>query len=183
MTNTRNRTLPILLIAAVVAMWFFACSAYVVDNSHGFKYESLISTGRLGTKGRLVFESGHSVALFESVGWDATQIVDEEDSAAWFMWYDSQSPIIADHCVQGFDIICECEVGDICHIVNGEEIETYECVAIDRDAINIRTDMFLSDGTSFMKNNEPGYLYMYTCTNAGDPYHITVAIWKPKGEE
>ena len=174
-----NRYKAFALILAVLIVAFTTGSAFV-DSSSGNRelLDSLLATGQQGTKGRLVFENGHSVALYESLGWDAESIVDAADSAAWFQWYGSQSPIIADHCTQGFDTICDCEVGDVCYIVNGESFTTYECVAIDRDSVNIRTDMFLSDGRSFMRDNEPGFLFMYTCTNEGDPYHITVAIWK-----
>lgn len=186
MNSTKGKLLAIALVVALVAVWFSTCSAYVVDNAHGHTYESLIATGRLGTKGRLVFENGWSVALFESDEHNrpnASMLVDEEDSAAWFMWYGSKSPIIADHCTQGFDIICSCEIGDVCYIVDDIAYKTYECISVDGDAVNERTDMFLSDGSSFMRNNPPGYLYMYTCTEAGDPYHITVAIWIEKEEQ
>ena len=129
-----------------------------------------------GTKGRLVLD-GYSVALYESVGWDAQAIVDAEDSAAWFMWYESQSPIIADHCTQGFDVIKKCEIGDTCYIVCGDSIQSYVCVSVDPDGVNERTDMYLSSGYNFMRKNDPGYLFMYTCNKAGDPYHITVVVW------
>lgn len=175
--------IKVISVFLVMVIWFSTCSAYVIDNAHGNKYEDLVATGRQGTKGRLVFENGNSVALFESLGWDAEGIVDATDSAAWFQWYGSQSPIIADHCTQGFDVICDCEAGDICYIVDGETFTTYECVLVDHDSLNIRTDMFLSDGTSFMRDNPPGFVYMYTCTTAGDPYHITVAIWIEKEEK
>lgn len=147
----------------------------------------LAATGRQGTKGRLVFSDfHHSVALFESDENghpNATVIVDAEDSAAWFMWYESESPIVADHCTQGFDIICDCEVGDICYIIDGNTFQVYECIAVDTNGINERHDMYLSDGYNFMRGNAPGRLYMYTCTKAGDPYHITVVTWKEKEED
>lgn len=132
-----------------------------------------------GTKGRLIFDGRNfSVALYESNEYNAQQFVDYEDSAAWFMWNGNQSPIIADHCTQGFDIICECHVGDICHIANGSEYQQYRCVGVDHNGINADTDLYLSTGYNFVWNNEPGYLYMYTCTKPGDSYHITVAIWE-----
>lgn len=120
----------------------------------------------------------YSVSLHEceeSRWWYAQSIVDAEDSAVVFKWCGSKSPIIADHCNQGFDIIKDCEVGDTCHI---NEVE-YECVLVDRDAVNARTDMFLSTGESFMKNNEAGFLFMYTCNEEGNPTNITVVVWKP----
>lgn len=120
-----------------------------------------------------------SVALYEcdeSVWWTATAIVDAEDSAVIFQWCGSKSPIIADHCNQGFDIIKECKVGDICYINE----KAYVCVLVDGNAVNERTDMFLSTGESFMKNNKAGYLYMYTCNEVGSPEDITVVVWKPQ---
>lgn len=30
-----------------------------------------------------------------------------------------------------------------------------------------------------MKNNDPGYVFMYTCNETGNPTDITVAIWIP----
>lgn len=183
MSSIRDKLFAMAFVAALVVVWCFSCSSYVADGAHGYTYERLIATGRLGTKGRLVFESGWSVALFESDEHNrpnASMLVDEEDSAAWFMWYGSKSPIIADHCTQGFDVICSCEIGDVCYIVDDIAYKTYECISVDGNAVNERTDMFLSDGRSFMRDNAPGYLFMYTCNTAGDPYHITVATWKEK---
>lgn len=135
--------------------------------------------GRQGTQGRLVIGS-YSAALYESYGTtDAQGIVDAEDSAAWFMWYDCQSPIIADHCNQGFDVLKDCEPGDVCCIVRDSEWQWLVCLAVDSGAVNERTDMYLASGYNFMKNNDPGYVFMYTCNEVGDPYHITVAIWAP----
>ncbi len=145
--------------------------------------KKLVETGRQGTKGRLVFDNvDFSVALYESdqhAGPDAQMLVDAEDSAAWYMWFENQSPIIADHCNQGFDIIKECSIGDFCYIVNGKKYQKYVCVAIDSDAVNERDNMYLSSGYNFSRKNEPGYLYMYTCNQEGDSYHITVVTWTP----
>lgn len=127
-------------------------------------------------------DSGYSVALFESdqyAGPNAQALVDAEDSAAWFVWYGSKSPVIADHCNQGFDIIKECQKGDTCYIVNGNDYQKYICLDVDKNGINEEDDLFLSSGYSFMRENDPGYLYMYTCNNVGDSYNITVAIWMP----
>lgn len=135
--------------------------------------------GRQGTQGRLVLGS-YSAALYECRGTvDAAEVVDAEDSAAWFMWYDCKSPIIADHCNQGFDVLLGCEPGDVCCIVQGDELRWYVCVDVDHEAVNERTDMYLSSGYNFMKNNDPGYVFMYTCNEVGDPLHITVAVWMP----
>lgn len=126
-----------------------------------------------------------SVALFESDeknGPDATAIVDAKDSAAWFIWYGSQSPIVADHCTQGFDVIKSCEPGDICYIVNGDSFQRFVCVEVDPDGVNAKYDLFLSSGENILRGNDPGYLYMYTCNREGDSYHITVVTWKEKKE-
>jgi hypothetical protein len=143
---------------------------------------SMIDHARQGTKGRLFFsELDFSVALYEceeSNWWIAQEIVDAEDSAVWFCWFGSESPIIADHCSQGFEVIKSCSVGSVCYIVDGDELRAYECVTVDPNAINARNDMFLSTGESFMKETDPGCLYMYTCNEVGDPYHITVVVWK-----
>lgn len=148
------------------------------ETGHLYRVVPDYDVGTQGTKGRLIL-SGYSAALYESTGWDAQAIVDAEDSAAWFMWYESQSPIIADHCTQGFDVIKGCVVGDVCYIVYGDIIQPYICVTVDTGGINKRTDMYLSDGYNFMRKNDPGRLYMYTCNEAGDPYHITVVVWEP----
>lgn len=142
-------------------------------------YSVPVDQYRQGTKGRLIFDGRNfSVALFECNEYNAQQFVDYEDSAAWFMWNGNQSPIIADHCTQGFDIICRCSIGDICHIVDGTDYQQYKCIGIDRNGINAGADLYLSTGYNFAWNNDPGYLYMYTCTKPGDSYHITVAIWE-----
>lgn len=150
---------------------------------HAVVLDKLVSTGRQGTKGRLVLDNfGFSVAIFESdqyEGPDAQAIVNATDSAVWFMWFGSQSPIIADHCNQGFDIIKESEPGDICYIIDGDNYQKYVCVGVDPDGINERDNMYLSSGYNFMRDNDPGFLYMYTCSKEGDSYHITVAIWTP----
>lgn len=150
---------------------------------HAVVLDKLVSTGRQGTKGRLVLNNFRfSVAVYESdqyEGPDAQAIVNATDSAVWFMWFGSQSPIIADHCNQGFDIIKECEPGDICYIIDGDNYQKYVCVGVDPDGINERDNMYLSSGYNFMRDNDPGFLYMYTCSKEGDSYHITVAIWTP----
>jgi hypothetical protein len=147
-----------------------AIAVSLVDPAYG---------GRQGTQGRLVLGS-YSAALYECRGTvDAAEVVDAEDSAAWFMWYDCKSPIIADHCNQGFDVLLDCEPGDVCCIAQGGELRWYVCVEVDHEAVNERTDMYLASGYNFMKNNDPGYVFMYTCSEVGDPYHITVAIWAP----
>lgn len=144
----------------------------------------IVETGRQGTKGRLIFDDyDFSVALFESNQYNAQQLVDAEDSAAWFIWNGNLSPIIADHCTQGFDIICKCRVDDICHIVDGSDYQQYRCICVDHNGVNTDTDLYLSSGYNFSRNNGPGYLYMYTCTKPGDSYHITVAIWEPVYDE
>lgn len=150
---------------------------------HAVVLDKLVSTGRQGTKGRLVLNNfGFSVAVYESDqynGPDAQAIVDAADSAVWFMWFECQSPIIADHCNQGFDVIKECSVGDICYIVDGDDFQKYVCVDVDDAGINERDNMYLSSGYNFMRENDPGYLYMYTCNKEGDPYNITVVTWTP----
>lgn len=181
----------LLSIVAVALVILFTTGAVQdvppVMGSEDALLQRLTATGRQGTKGRLVLDDfNHSVALFESDENNhpnATVIVDAEDSAAWFMWYESKSPIIADHCTQGFDVILDCEVGDLCYIVDGNDYEVYVCVAVDHNGINERHDMFLSDGYNFMRGNEAGYLYMYTCNRAGDSYHITVVTWIPYESE
>ena len=143
--------------------------------------KKLTDCGRQGTKGRLVFEElDYSVAVYEAFeGYNAAcqQIVDAEDSAAWMLWLDSKSPIIADHSNQGFDIIKKSQIGDTCYIVNGESYQKYQCILVDNNGINERTDMYLSDGYNFMRANDPGRLYMYTCNDGW--YHITVVVWEP----
>lgn len=168
-------------IAALLAAFILICSIALAPSTTMYRVAPLSPSdlGKQGTKGRL-FLKGHSVALYEckeSVWWNAESIVDAEDSAVWFMWFDSKSPVVADHCNQGFDIIKSCSVGDVCYIANGDEVSAYECVAVDTDALNARTDMYLSTGESFMRNAEAGHLYMYTCNE--DTYHITVVVWKP----
>ena len=149
--------------------------------------KSLTETGRQGTRGRLVFEnSDFSVAVFESSQdkWQTAQdLVDAVDSAAWFMWFECQSPIVADHCNQGFDVIKRCAPGDICYIVDGDNYQKYVCVENDPNGTNERDNMYLSSGYNFMRENDPGYLYMYTCNEEGDAYHITVVTWVPVEEE
>lgn len=186
------KRLILLLFSAVLSLSFLhniTAEAIIIQKQlqrHEYILSRLTETGRQGTKGRLVLNDyTFSVALFESdeeLGPNATVIVDAEDSAAWFMWYGCQSPIIADHCTQGFDVIKDCEIGDICYIVDGDDYKTYKCVAIDRSGINARTDMYLSDGYNFMRDNDPGYLYMYTCNEAGNPRSITVVVWTPVEE-
>lgn len=148
--------------------------------------DKLTATGRQGTKGRLVMnDCSFSVALFESdekEGPSAVMLVDAEDSAAWFMWFGSQSPIIADHCTQHFDVIKDCKVGDVCYIVDGEEIQKYACVAVDSDGINTLHNLYLSSGYDILIENDPGYLYMYTCNRPGDFHHITIVTWVPIDE-
>lgn len=170
--------LSLAMLSAPMLAW--AMHEDVAGNPGAF-LEGLASTGRQGDKGRLVL-GDFSVALYESdekTGPNAAVIVDAEDSAAWFMWFGSESPIIADHCTQGFDVIKSCEVGDVCYIVNGEHYTRYVCVAVDPFGINDRHDMYLSSGYNILRGNEPGYLYMYTCNKAGEPRLITVVVWKP----
>lgn len=137
-----------------------------------------------GTKGRLIFDNyNYSVALYESNQYNAQILVDDEDSAAWITWNGNRSPIIADHCTQGFDVICKCNTRDTCQIINGNYCQKYKCIEVDHNGVNTGYGLFLSSGYNFFENNDSGYLYMYTCNQAGDSYHITVAIWVPIYEE
>ena len=178
---------PILADENVVAATDAPATENLSLKKHIVILKMLDETGRQGTKGRLVFDNtDFSVAIFESdqyEGPDAQVIVNATDSAVWFMWFGSQSPIIADHCNQGFDIIKECEPGDICYIIDGDNYQKYACVGVDPDGINERDNMYLSSGYNFMRDNDPGFLYMYTCSKEGDSYHITVAIWTPVEED
>lgn len=170
------------IVVFIIAM----CMAFVplTDGAavpHDVMHTRLLETGRLGTGGRLVIKQ-HSVALFwsdEVEGPNAQTLVDSRDSAAIYAWHNNQSPIIADHRNQGFDVLKTCEVGDLCYIVDEEDYQTYICVDIDDGAVNEIVDMYLSDGTNFSRENDPGYLYMYTCRDPGDSYHIVVVKWQP----
>lgn len=186
------KRLILLLISAVLSLSFLhnVTAEDIITQKQVRRHEYILSrlteTGRQGTKGRLVLNDfTFSVALFESderFGPDASLIVDAEDSAAWFMWFGSQSPIIADHCTQGFDIIKDCEPGDVCYIVDGDDYEEYKCVAVDHSGINASTNLYLSDGSDILRENDPGFLYMYTCNQPGNPRSITIAIWTPVEE-
>lgn len=188
-------TIKTLVVSAYLVSSIITCSFRVIQNVQINYYEPPIifenvlpiepnNIGRQGTKGRLIFDNyDFSVALFESNQYNAQRFVDDEDSAAWFMWNGNQSPIIADHCTQGFDIICKCRIDDICHIIDGSDYQQYRCIGVDHNGINADTDLYLSSGYNFAWNNDPGYLYMYTCTKPGDSYHITVTIWEPVYDE
>lgn len=160
-------------------------NVYVAAGLGDWDGEDLLSalkaTGEQGTKGRLIFkELDMSMALYlsdQDEGPDAQTIVNEEDSAVWFMWFGCKSPIIADHSYQGFEKIKESQIGDTCYILYGDSYQVYRCRDTDPNAINELNNLLLSDGSNIMRENNPGFLYMYTCNE--DWEHVTVVTWVP----
>ncbi len=136
--------------------------------------------GKMGTAGRLYFSNFYSVALYEADFYvdDLQKIVDEKDSAAYFLYYD-YIPMIADHSIQGFDIIKKQKVGSIAYRkVKNEKgkyfLEKYQ-VMEKVEGTNTGTRLITKDGRDVEKTGAS--LVMYTC-NSSNPKKVTIVLWK-----
>ncbi len=136
--------------------------------------------GKMGTAGRLYFSNLSSVALYEADFYvdDLQKIVDEKDSAAYFLYY-GETPTIADHSIQGFDIIKKQKVGSIAYrkVKNTEgEILLEKYQVINKiQGVNTGTELLTEDGKKI--NQIDASLIMYTC-NSANPKSVTIVLWK-----
>lgn len=131
----------------------------------------------LGTRGRLYFENGWSVALNYADSYDTEemqQMADAYDSACYME--DSGKVMIADHASQGFEIIKKYAVGSKATIVdeNGEE-RTIVCKAIYPDAYWEDGYTHLPDGRGIWGATD-GKIGLQTA-NTEDGLSVTVSYW------
>ena len=132
-----------------------------------------------GTCGRLdILSVGIGVALYSAplAEGNAQAVVDDEDSAAFFLWHDCKD-VIADHNYQSFKNLPKVNVGDTAVISTADGYkDEYVCVRVCHDGINTGTD-FLNESRETVET-EPGSLIMYTCNS--DWQHVTIVFWKKK---
>ena len=131
----------------------------------------------LGTKGRLYFDNGWSVALNYADSYDTEEMqkmADAYDSACYME--DSGKVIIADHASQGFEIIKKYDVGTKAVIVdeNGDEREI-ECTALYLDAYWEDGYTHLPDGRGIWGSAD-GEIGMQTSNNE-EGTSITISYW------
>lgn len=121
--------------------------------------------------GRLVIpDVGVDVAVIKVFSQETT---DAQDSAAYFDW--NGAWLIADHWNQGFDAIKQCQPGDICYIVTGDDIEEYKCLRMDYGH-NTGFDLTENDWSTSVTGQYPGKIIMYTCNNGWQ--NIAFVVWE-----
>ena len=128
-----------------------------------------------GNAGRFIipeFDFGVPLYYYEDYDGNLQEVVDAWDSA--LLVPDRETPTIADHCNQGFDIIKECYEGQLCCIVNGEDLVWYECVLIDWNGINDGW-LWTSTGEDVDEYGDR-FLVTYTCNSHWTS--ITIVIWE-----
>ena len=135
-------------------------------------------TRTLGTFGRLYLPSVNlNVALYKtdvSTGNEAQKIVDNKDSAAYFLIYTHQ--IIADHSHQNFHKIADIPVGEKAYIKKSDsEVIVYKLVQ-KFEGINAESDLTDLNGKSVFDEKEN--LIMYTCYKINEyENHVMITIW------
>lgn len=131
----------------------------------------------LGTRGRLYFDNGWSVALNYADSYNTEemqQMADAYDSACYME--DSGKVMIADHASQGFEIIKEYDVGSKATIVdeNDQEHEIV-CTAFYSDAYWEDGFTHLPDGRGIWGSTE-GTIGLQTANNK-EGTSITISYW------
>ena len=147
------------------------------DSESDDKDEPVERPEPLGTRGRLYFENGWSVALNYADSYDTDemqQMADAYDSACYME--DSGKVMIADHASQGFEIIKKYDVGSKATIVdeNGKEREIV-CTAIYPDAYWEDGYTHLPDGRGIWGSTD-GEIGMQTSNNE-EGTSVTISYW------
>lgn len=147
------------------------------DSESENKDEPIERPEPLGTRGRLYFENGWSVALnyADSYNTDEMQeMADAYDSACYME--DSGKVMIADHASQGFEIIKKYAVGSNATIVdeNGKERKIM-CTAIYPDAYWEDGYTHLPDGRGIWGSTD-GKIGMQTSNNE-EGTSVTISYW------
>lgn len=130
------------------------------------KYNNILEVPE-GTAGALVIpDLNFYVPLYyEWDGESAQEVCDRERCAVLIVG--RSAPIIADHENQGFSIIKQLEIGQVCYIQEGENSIKYLCTGIDFDGVNDDGILIGSDGT-MLHNLPENMLVLYTCNDISE---------------
>lgn len=146
------------------------------NNSVSILEQIKLKNDRLGTLGRLYLPTiNHSVAVYHAnvyndENYNAQQIVDNEDSAAYYKL--GEKYIIADHHYQGFKKIINLNVGAKAYIkMNDGTIKTYY---LKNKFIGENTGVDLTDGNGNSIQTLEGSLVMYTCYTSDRKIMLTL---------
>ena len=138
---------------------------------------AVYSQWEYGQRGKLFFPSiDYNIPIKYDKIWRTQPIVDAENLAAVFEMNDILT--IGDHNTQGFEIIRELEIGDICEITFNDITYVYELTKIDTNGLNAGTELLFSDNSAPTVTSSA--LNIYTCTGVGD--HIVLTTWSAVSE-
>ena len=128
---------------------------------------------KLGSSGRIFFESLYSVALYQpTTSEEAQKYVDNKDSGAIIKY--SNISLVADHASQGFDIIKRQKIGNYIYIKNSNKTIDKYVIKEKTTGYNTGDKLLTKDGRNVLYDTDYS-LALYTC-NSSNGYHVTILL-------